>query len=283
MRGRLASWLTAAQWDAPVSLATVRPDRHTALPRAYGLAPLALEASRAGTWVGDRTQGSSVNCDDAYLCIHSAGTHTECAAHVSDLSVRIDEVAPLTMLRAAVVTVEPTPDPAEACWVSDARFARAFDDALARARLLSPPDAPPLDAVVLRTLIDTTPLRDWSGTAPPYLDPRLVERLVRAGILHLIVDLPSVDPEVDGGALIAHRTFFGIDLDPLRATNATITELAWIPDHVADGLALLRLDVVAWPSDAAPSRPVMYPLDSPETASSTPARVSPVSGPQEPQ
>jgi hypothetical protein len=44
-----------------------------------------------------------------------------------------------------------------------------------------------------------------------------------------------------------------------------VTELAWVPDSVPDGLYLLDLQVPAFASDAAPSRPVLYPVtETPE-------------------
>ena len=42
--------------------------------------------------------------------------------------------------------------------------------------------------------------------------------------------------------------------------SALVTELAYVPDSVADGLYLLDLQVPAFGADAAPSRPVLYPL-----------------------
>jgi hypothetical protein len=44
--------------------------------------------------------------------------------------------------------------------------------------------------------------------------------------------------------------------------QALVTELAYVPDAVADGLYLLDLQVPAFGADAAPSRPVLYPLQS---------------------
>jgi hypothetical protein len=39
---------------------------------------------------------------------------------------------------------------------------------------------------------------------------------------------------------------------------ATITELAFVPDSVADGAYLLELQVPALSGDAVPSRPLLY-------------------------
>jgi hypothetical protein len=89
--------------------------------------------------------------------------------------------------------------------------------------------------------------------------------VVAQGIRHLVVDLPSVDRFDDAGRLTAHRCFWGL---PAGATNfaaatrgkATITELAYVDDSVEDGCYLLNLQVAPFAADAAPSRPILYPL-----------------------
>ena len=83
------------------------------------------------------------------------------------------------------------------------------------------------------------------------------------GVAHLVVDLPSIDRSQDGGRLAAHRTFWGLPADSRHAAaalrpHATITELAWIAPTVHDGWYLLDLQVPAFLSDAAPSRPLLY-------------------------
>jgi hypothetical protein len=89
--------------------------------------------------------------------------------------------------------------------------------------------------------------------------------IVEQGIRSLIVDLPSLDRADDGGRLEAHRIYWGLEPFDRRSTDARrpdalVTELAYIPDEVPDGLYLLDLQVAAFASDAAPSRPVIYAL-----------------------
>ena len=83
-------------------------------------------------------------------------------------------------------------------------------------------------------------------------------KLVERGVDHLLLDLPSVDKEVDGGALKSHRAFFGVDIKPRG--SATITEFVFTPDIAPDGLYALNLQVAPFDLDASPSRPVIYPL-----------------------
>jgi hypothetical protein len=89
--------------------------------------------------------------------------------------------------------------------------------------------------------------------------------IVERGVTSLVVDLPSLDRAEDGGALAAHRIYWGLpsgERDPQLAARgrALVTELAYMPTSVPDGLYLLDLHVPAFGADAAPSRPVLYPV-----------------------
>ena len=101
--------------------------------------------------------------------------------------------------------------------------------------------------------------RDWSNSNPPYLEAGFAERLVELGIEHLLIDLPSVDREIDGGVLRAHNAFFGDD--PTTRPNATISELLCIPQGASAGPGLLAMQVSPFVNDAAPSRPVWFPAN----------------------
>jgi hypothetical protein len=90
--------------------------------------------------------------------------------------------------------------------------------------------------------------------------------IVERGVSSLVVDLPSLDRAEDGGVLAAHRIYWGLpfsERDPQLAARgrALVTELAYVPPAVPDGLYLLDLHVPAFDADAAPSRPVLYPVE----------------------
>ena len=115
-----------------------------------------------------------------------------------------------------------------------------------------------IDAVIIRTLPNesTKMLRNYSGQNPPYLEPEICRILCKKNIHHLLVDLPSLDPEQDEGKLLAHKEFWG--KNPSRWKESTITELAFIPNSIKDGVYLLNLQVINLQMDAAPSRPILY-------------------------
>jgi hypothetical protein len=51
-----------------------------------------------------------------------------------------------------------------------------------------------------------------------------------------------------------------VQLAAATRAAATVTELAYIPDSIADGAYLLELQVPALTGDAVPSRPLLYAL-----------------------
>jgi kynurenine formamidase len=108
--------------------------------------------------------------------------------------------------------------------------------------------------------------RLYEGPCPAaYFTADAMHWVVERGVTSLVVDLPSLDRADDGGSLTAHRVFWGLAPDVLdahqaRRGRALVTELAYVPDAVHDGLYLLDLHVPAFATDAAPSRPVLYPL-----------------------
>jgi hypothetical protein len=51
-----------------------------------------------------------------------------------------------------------------------------------------------------------------------------------------------------------------VQLAAATRPGATITELAFVPDRIADGAYLLELQVPALTGDAVPSRPLLYAL-----------------------
>jgi hypothetical protein len=72
-----------------------------------------------------------------------------------------------------------------------------------------------------------------------------------------------VDRLFDEGHLSAHNIFWetkGKKFN-LAAQNKTITEMIFVPDLLDDGHYLLNLQIPAFVSDAAPSRPIVYKIN----------------------
>jgi arylformamidase len=218
---------------------------------------------------GSVERGGSCNCELITLIPHCNGTHTECVGHLTRERLDAWRVAPAGLLPAVLLSVVPEAPGDE---VSDP--APQPGDRLITARALAqvwPASVPFVpSAAVIRTLPNDAEkrARDYTGQIPPYLSQEAATLLVRRGVLHLVVDVPSIDRAHDEGRLTAHRLFFGlprgaVQLAAATRAAATITELAFIPDSIADGAYLLELQVPALTGDAVPSRPLLYALMEP--------------------
>ena len=116
------------------------------------------------------------------------------------------------------------------------------------------------EALVIRTLPNAKSKLTcrYSGTNPAYFHHEAIQHFVKNGVKHLLVDLPSVDREEDGGKLLAHKAFWNYPENP--RTDCTISELIYVPDKVPDGNYLLNIQITALEMDASPSKPVLYEL-----------------------
>ena len=113
-------------------------------------------------------------------------------------------------------------------------------------------------AVVIRTLPNKNDklTTNYTNDNPPFLECEIADYLIDKGIEHLLVDLPSVDQECDGGVLAFHHAFWNVPQSP--NTLRTITEFVYVPSHVLDGVYVLELQLSPLKNDASPSRPILY-------------------------
>lgn len=239
-----------------------------AQPRHFGAPRASSRPFATAGFAGSVERGASCNCESITLIPHCNGTHTECVGHLTRERLDAHRVIPPGLLPALLVSIAPEAAPVAG---EDSEPPPQSGDRLISRGALERAwgSGTPFDplALLVRTLPNTRDklTRDWSDATPPYLSRQAAELLVRRGIRHLVVDLPSIDRTHDEGRLAAHRIFFGLPRDSASlaaATRAdvTITELAFIPDELADGACFLELQAPALAGDAVPSRPVVYPL-----------------------
>lgn len=201
----------------------------------------------AGDFIGSTREGSPVNFYNVRFNPHGNGTHTECVGHISKEGESINGSLREFHFAAELMSVEP---------------AAVGDDLVVGA--LPRPLNTGVSALILRTLPQRTDngVRNYSGSNPPYLSAKLLSRLREAGIDHLLLDLPSLDREEDGGKLAGHKAFW--DFEGSVRKQATITEMIRVPSEAEDGLYLLNLQIAPFELDASPSKPVIYALDRQE-------------------
>jgi hypothetical protein len=219
-------------------------------PTFFGASPAAGTVVTAGSFVGDVARGGSCNCSTYTLTPHCNGTHTECVGHVTAERLSVRDHSGEHFNPALLVSVGPVPV-----------ITRAVLTAA-----VSPHQLSHYNALVLRTRPNTREKleRNYDRAPAPYFDADAMHWIVSNGVTALVVDLPSLDRH-DDPALTTHRIFWGLPPGATRAAEAarptaTVTELAFIADSIADGPYLLNLQVAPFVADAAPSRPILLPL-----------------------
>ena len=229
-------------------------------PSCFGAPAADSSAYSVGSFEGDVRRSGSCNCAVHTLIPHCNGTHTECVGHLTYERVSVRDVAVESLLTAQLVSVQPTTSP----------HTQDVTDVVITLQSLQRACGEQLDthALIVRTLPNGPEklTRNYErGAYPAYFEPEAMQWLVDGGIEHLLVDLPSVDRMADAGRLLAHRVFWGMPEDANSVTqasrsHATITELIYVKPSVLDGRYLLNLQVAPFSADAAPSRPILYPL-----------------------
>jgi arylformamidase len=204
----------------------------------------------AGSFIGSTAQGGPVNFFNVRLNPHGNGTHTECVGHIAKENYTINDCLRQFHFLAKLATIYPIK-------------LENGDRVVLRNQLEEVVQPAECEAFILRTLPNDGYKRtaNYSGTNPPYLHHEAVEYLVECGIQHLLLDLPSVDREEDGGKLLAHRSFwrYGNGADAIRK-KSTITEMIFVENEIQDGLYLLNLQIASFELDASPSKPVIYEI-----------------------
>jgi len=216
-------------------------------PNCYWAESVKFETIKSGNFIGSVKDGGSVNYQKLAITPHGNGTHTECYGHISEDGATVNQSLKHFHFITELVSVEP-------------KKSASGDMTITKEMLTEKIAAPGAQAVVIRTLpnFESKKIKQYSGTNPPYVEAEAIEHLVELGIQHIIIDLPSLDKEVDEGKLAAHKAFWKFPHNVRK--YATITELAFVPDTAPDGLYLLNLQITSLETDASPSKPVLYKL-----------------------
>ena len=203
-----------------------------------------IEPVKDGEWIAAVSQGADINFNNIQFNPHAHGTHTECVGHVTEKVYSINQNLKTFFFLAEVITVAPE--------------SYEEDKVISKKQLQFALGNKKRDAIVLRTIPNTREKlsRQHSNTNWPYLKADAVKFLVEKGIKHLLIDLPSIDREKDGGELIGHNIFWNTK-GRLRL-DATITELIYVSNKIEDGEYLLNLQIAPFENDATPSKPILY-------------------------
>ncbi|HYE35190.1 cyclase family protein [Methylocaldum sp.] len=236
---------------------------------AFGVPPASVQTVENAWFVGDTRRDGSCNVRVCQFIPHCHGTHTECVGHIVDQDLSVTEILKDAWIPAVLVSVEPE----QGVDCSESYIpGKEKDDALITRRTLierlkTLDDEDFQRALVIRTLPNLPAKRTQRYVTAPYFSNEAMEEIVRRGVKHLLVDMPSVDRMEDGGRLSNHRLFWEMppgshDLNRCKAPFRTITEFIFAPDEAWDGYYLLNLQIAPFMGDAVPSRPLIFPVEA---------------------
>lgn len=213
-------------------------------PNAFHLPNPEFKPFHIGDFIGSKLEGGSVNCAILHLAPHGNGTHTESVWHIAKEEFPISNVFERWHFVCKLATIAPTMNEKGMMHISANDIKNVLHDFIP-------------EALIIRSSKKAEKTM-WSGNNPPAFEPDGLAFIAQKGIRHLLTDLPSVDPEIDGGALSAHHAFWQYPEN--TRSNATITEMLNVPEDVADGLYLIQFGIAPLHSDASPSMITLYPL-----------------------
>ena len=219
-----------------------------------------------GEFVGDTRRGGSCNVDQLSLIPHCNGTHTESVGHIVDQTVPLGGLLTQAWLVADLISVQPV-----SARETKESYRPELDhhDYVVTAHALkkvAPETAS--TALIIRTLPNPetkTTLAYGQPQHPAFLTVEAMQWILGRDVQHLLLDLPSVDKMYDEGLLTNHHIFWNVPesthgLTKTTFKDKTITEMIFVRDQVPDGRYVLSLQIPAFVSDAAPSRPMLYPI-----------------------
>lgn len=205
-----------------------------------------MEPVKNKDWTGSVKAGAAVNFNTIQFNPHAHGTHTECIGHITEEFHSINKNLTQFFFTAELISVAPEN------YLKDTVISKHQIELLLKGK--TP------EALVIRTMPNTKEKksRHYSETNWTYLTEEAMVFIREQGIQHVLIDLPSVDREHDGGKLLSHKAFWNFDGD--RRMHCTITEFIYVRNKILDGSYMLNLQIAPFENDASPSKPILYKI-----------------------
>ena len=219
-------------------------------PIAWYLEKPIMEPVVFGDWIGKISEGSSTNFNNISFNPHGHGTHTECLGHITKEFYSINTCLKQFFFFAKLISVQPE--------------LQHDDLVISKIQIENALNGSSPEALVIRTAPNNSDKlsKKYSNTNPPYLSEDAAIFIRENGIQHLLIDLPSVDKEEDGGELLAHKAFWNVknvnELNSDARLDCTITEMIFVSNQILDGSYILNLQIASFENDASPSKPILY-------------------------
>ena len=195
-------------------------------------------------WVGNASRGGDVNFNSITFNPHSHCTHTETVGHILTGEYSVNQVFKTYFHLSELISV--CPEEIDG------------DLIITKSEIQSKICNNKVKSLIIRTLPNNEIKKNnnYSHSNPPYLEEDAAIYLREIGINHLLIDLPSIDKEKDGGALLCHNAFWNTNGEV--RVSATITEFIYVDDKINDGTYILNLQIAPIVNDATPSKPIIY-------------------------
>jgi kynurenine formamidase len=221
-------------------------------PRAWYVDLPVFEPVMENGFIGSVANGGSVNFRNIYFNPHGHGTHTECLGHITPEVFSVNNSMKNYFFITEVITIEPT--------IQINPNDQKEDRIILKEDLINALKGKTCEALVLRTSPNIIQKKhtNYTQSNPVYLHVDCVDVLNQAGVKHFLLDLPSVDREEDGGALLFHHAFWQVPGNP--QFDKTITEMIFVDNAILDGNYILEMQIAPFENDASPSRPVLYKI-----------------------
>lgn len=239
-------------------------------PSHFGAEGASAIPMHSGSFNGDTRHGGSCNVPVITINPHCNGTHTESIGHIVDEQISVHQALPGGLMLATLITV--TPEIATSTGEHYRPALENNDKIISKKLLYHALQHIPTNRMA-GLLIRTLPNHESKLAArygetliPPFFTIEAVDYLNQLSVMHLLVDIPSVDRMHDEGLLTVHHRFWNVaegthSLQGGSQNDKTITEMIFVPDAVRDGSYLLDLQIPAFSTDVAPSRPWLFPVE----------------------
>ena len=241
-----------ADLDKPIDISIVTSENESAL--AWHVPSIKISPVLSERFIGSVQKGGHVNFRNIFFNPHGNCTHTESVGHLSKEVHSVNNLLNKNHFISQLLTIDPIQ------LNKDISEYEKKNDLQIKIEQIKGKIHSSTEALIIRTLPNTVDkkTKNYNETNWPYLTPETAKYIRDSGVKHLLIDLPSVDKEEDGGKLLAHRAFwnFNNEIDLAR----TITELIYVSNDLNDDLYLLNLSVANIVNDASPSRPLLYKL-----------------------
>ena len=206
------------------------------------------EPYRSGDFIGSTEAGAPVNFFNVRINPHGNGTHTECVGHISKEKVSVNQVVRKFFFVGKLVSIYP-------------QKLENGDKVITYEQITESLMPGESEVLIVRTMPNHPEKKshNYSGTNPTYVDWQALRYVAGCGILHFMIDLPSVDREEDEGKMLGHKAFWNypekLDMEK------SITELIFVPDELEDDYYMVEIQFPPFEMDAAPSRILLYRIE----------------------